>query len=697
MAVLEKIRVRFGILISVIIALALLSFIIDPTTLSNVSVAMSSKNNVGVINGKAVTYNDFQQQMEQYSILNEMMTGTSSNGEQQQETVRNAVWQSMIDEYLFLKNAAAAGIEVGNAEILDLTSGNMVSPIITQNPVFCDEAGNFSREQLVEFVQAIDYDSTGNMKLYWDYLQNTIYTQQFYNKYGTLFTQSSYNNPLTLTKMIEENNNTTDVEFVMIPAGYLPDSTIVVSEAEIKDYYKIHKNLYKQQASRDIEYVVFEVTPSVSDIEEATVQANQLHDEFIETDNVRSFLLRNSERQLSEYYYKAGELNSISTDINNFVFDEKGNEVSPLYTKNNVFYSVKVIDTQMIPDSVYVRHILLQGENEDLADSLLTEVKKRGSNFANMAAIYSADQNLNVPERGDIGWMTQTYMIPGMESVLTAKQGEPFILETQYGKHIVEVTKRTTPIEKKQVAIFEKSIIPSKTTYNDYYSQANALASQAAGKYENFKASVADLGLYAHPVNKMMESSSSLGAISGTKEVTRWVFGAKKGKVSNVITVNNNYFFVAAVKDIHKEGIATIQEVAQTIQTILYGEKAVHKKAVEVAEKIQGLGTMTAIADALGTTVSTTDNITFASMTSQGLDPKLIGAVSVSEPGVISGPFEGSIGVYVYRVTAHDTGAFFTEEDAALRNEQIAQYNAQVLLGVMMNDADVKDNRARFF
>ena len=35
MAVLEKIRVKFGLVISIIIALALLSFIIDPNTLGS--------------------------------------------------------------------------------------------------------------------------------------------------------------------------------------------------------------------------------------------------------------------------------------------------------------------------------------------------------------------------------------------------------------------------------------------------------------------------------------------------------------------------------------------------------------------------------------------------------------------------------------------------------------------------------------
>ena len=696
MALLEKIRVRLGVVISVVIALALLSFIIDPGTLQSVSASMSSKYDVGEINGKSVSYTDFQKEVEQFTAINEMLTGNSVHSEQQQEMIRNAVWQSMIDQYLFYGNAKAAGLNVGKAELLDLTTGDMVSPMISQ--IFRDETGNFSVENLRQFVLNAGNDPTGNMKSLWDYLQNSVYTQQLYTKYMSLFTQSNVTNPLMLTRSIEENNNTTDVEFVMVPFGYAQDSTITVSDSEIKKYYKEHKHLYEQPASRDIEYVVYEVEPSEADIEEATSQADELHNEFINTDNVKNFLLRNSDRQYSEYWYRSGELNTVSRDINDFVFGA-GNStgVSPLYRKDNTFYAAKVMDSKMVPDSVYVRHILLQGDDEALADSLMTVLKSGKNSFSNVAALYSADQNMNVPKRGDIGWMTQTFMIPGMESVLTAKKGTLYTIDTQYGKHIVEVTKTTDPIRKKQVAIFEKEIIPSKATYNEFYSKANVLATKAAGKYENFKAAVQEEGLYAHPVNRMLESSSRLGTIDNTKEVTRWAFEAKKGQASNIITVNNDYFFVVAVKDVHKEGYATLQEMAGTIRSILYNQKLAEKKTQEVAEKIKDLGSMQAIADALNTTVSTSDNVTFASLTSQGLDPKFIGAVSVAEPGVINGPLTGSIGVYVYKVTAHDTGSFFTEDDARTRNEQMSQYSTQMLMPVMMKDGDVKDNRARFY
>lgn len=697
MAVLEKIRVKLGVFITIIIALALLSFIIDPSTLQSVSSSMSSKYDVGEINGKSVSYNEFQKDVEYYTSISEMMSGSTVSTEQQQIAIRNEAWQALVSKFLFIKNAKAAGISVSEAEMLALTVGDMVSPMLAQNPAFADESGNFSKDRLVQFVQSVNTDASGNLKSFWDYLQNSIYTQQYYTKYGSLFTNSDFTNPLMMAREIEDNNNTTDVEFVMVPYGFQTDSSIVVSDSEIKSYYNSHKKFYKQQDSRDIEYVVFEVKPSDKDIAAANEQLTAVYEEFATTDNMKNFLMRNSDRALSNYYYKKGELNTISSDINDFVFNE-GKGTSKVFAKDNSFFAARVLETRMVPDSVYVRHILLQGEQESLADSLVNVLKKGKDTFANVAALYSADQNSYAEERGDIGWMTQTYMIPGFESVMTADLDKIFILDTQYGKHIVEVTKKTKAIEKKQVAILEKTALASKETFNSYYAKANTVATKAEGKYENFKKAVEEEGLYAHPVNKMLESTDRLGAIDDTKEVTRWAFEQKKaGKVSNIITVNNNYFFVVAVKGIHKEGYTPVNEVAPAIKSVLYAEKLGVKKAAEIAEKIKGLDNMEAIAAALNTTVSTKEGITFASMNSQGLDPKFIGAVSVAEPGKISKPLAGNIGVYVYNVKAHDTGAFFTEDDAKARDSQMSQYSLQTLLPVMMQDADVKDNRARFY
>lgn len=694
MAILQKTREKAGMAVSIIIALALLSFIIDPQTLETAFNAMSSRNDVGVINGKTISYLDFQQDVDKFTTINEMVTGSSAQSEQQQEQVRNAAWQSLLDRYLFVKNAKAAGIRVGEEEMKDLLAGDMISPVVSQNPAFMDENGNFSKDALQNLINNISQDQTGRLKEYWNYIQNTVYTQQFYAKYGSLFTNSNFQNPLMLRRAIAENNNTTNVDFVMVP-NYGMDTTVKVSGDEIRKYYESHKNMFKQNASRDMEYVVFEVKPSEADINATNEAMGKVYDEFSTTDNMKSFLARNSEKGLNEYWYKAGELSTVNSGISEFV-DANAQGTSPIVSDNNVFYAARIMATAQIPDSVYVRHILLQGATETKADSLLNVLVK-GENFSNVAASYSADTRSAADgEQGNVGWMTQTYMIPGFESVLTAQVGKPYIVKTQYGTHIVEVAKRTAPVAKKQVAILEKTALASGETFNSYYAQASKFSKIAAGKYNNYKAAVDSMGLYSHPM-KVTEATSSYGSISQAREVTRWVFDNKVGKVSEIITVNNNYLFVATVTGIHKEGIAKIDEVKEAIRQQLYAQKASEKAAADIAQKIQGISDLQAIADTLHSSVSTGVDVRFASLAGQGLDPKFIGAASVAPEGKICGPVAGTIGTYIFKVNSRDTGSFYTEDDARNAATQMNNYTTQMILPVMMMESDVRDHRARFY
>ncbi|MEE3476030.1 MAG: SurA N-terminal domain-containing protein [Candidatus Cryptobacteroides sp.] len=698
MAILQKTRDKAGLAVSIIIALALLSFIIDPGTLESAFNMMSSKNNVGEINGKAVSYTDFQQDVDRFTVVNEMVTGNSAQSDQQQQQIRNAAWQSLVDKYLFTKKAADAGIKVGEEELKELLAGDLVSPVISQNPVFQDENGNFSKTALQNIINAVQTDQTGRLKTYWDYIQNTVFTQQFYAKYGSLFSASNFQNPLMLKRAIADNNNTANVDFVLVPSVFTQDSTITVSDEEVQKYYNDHKSLYRQNASRDMEYVVFEVTPSAADIEATKEAMNSIYDEFSTTEAVKTFLARNSEKPLSEYWYRAGELNTINTDLNEFVFSNASG-TSPIVSDNeNVFYAGRIMATAQVPDSIYVRHILFAAtDSQEKIDSVMNVLQK-GESFANVATSVSADtQSAADGGQGNIGWLTQSYMIPGFEPALTAQVGKPFVLKTQYGTHIVEVTKRTAPVTKKQVAILQKSSLSSNETFNDYYSQASKFAKLAAGDYKNYKAAVDTLGVYSHPMTAVQESNDTYGSINQAREVTRWIFDNKVGKVSDIITVNNNYFFIATVTGIHKDGIATLDETKDVIRQQLFAQKAAEKAAADVAEQIKGMDDLQEIADKLNTSVSSDVDVRFASLNGQGLDPKFIGAVSVAPEGKICGPVAGMIGTYVFKVNGRDTGAFYTEDDAKANADQMASYMSQMILPVMMLDADVKDNRARFF
>ena len=696
MAVLEKLR-GWGIVLSILVALPLLLFIIDPSQIIQTVQSVSSKYDVGKINGKSVSYTDFQQQVDKYSRINEMLTGTSSTSEQQQKQVRDAVWQRLIDENLFIKNANAAGIYVGKEELKDLVSGENISPVVAS--LFVDANGNFSSESLTGFLQSVE-DGDENSKAIWNYLQEAVITNQYYNKYNTLFANSNIENAIQVNRTIADNNTTADVDFVMVPFTYATDTTVVVSDKEINDFYNSHKRFFEQKASRDIEYVVFEVVPSAADIEAANNDFVKLYDEFASTDNVRSFLQRNSDVQWSDRWYKEGDLRSVNADLDKFVF-ENAEGTSPVIAGNNVFYAGRIMDSASMPESVTIRHMMFKS-NEDgqhLADSLLNELKK-GANFTALAQQYSQDRGSEADgEFGKIGEISQatiSYLPTGFDAIFKAKVGQPFILQSNIATHIVEVTEASAPALFKQVALFQKEVISSKETFNKFYNDANRVATLAAGKLANYRAACDSIGVYSHSQN-ITESTDSYGSIGHAKEVTRWAFDNKPGKVSNIITVDNNYFFVVAVKDAHKEGIAPVSEVASQIKNQLYVDKYAEKRKAEVAEKIAGLTDLEAIAEKLGTAVNTQNDVAFASMNARSLDPKFVGAVAAAPEGQLCGPVAGSIGTYVFKVTGRETGSFYTESDAKNANAQIMNYNIQNIVNVMMQDAGVKDNRARFF
>ena len=693
MAALETIRTKFGIGASLIIAFGLLLFLVNPSDIIQTVQSTSSKNDVGKINGKAISYLQFDSETRQLDEVRKMITGTSSTSDEDQTNLRNMTWQSLVDRYLVVPTIESAGIRVGQQEQENMFVGDNPSPIASSFYGFYDEDGNYSVDRVRELVEGAETSETYRMIR--DYLFDAARTNRFNEKYISLFNAGTYVNALERKRAIEENNATANVSFVMSPNMYYPeDSTVVVSKADVEKFYNDHKESFRQVANRDIRYAVFELNASQQDIANSNAKFVGLYDDFASTDNMRNFLQKNSDRKWDDAWYKAGELRSVNSDIDTFV-SENNAGVSPVYQSGTTFYAARIMDSANIPDSVYVRHIMLVGNDaKHLADSLVNVVNK--NNFSTLANLYSADKgNAQDGEMGNIGWMSKNIMIKGFEPVLEAKVGVPFVLNTQYGSHVVEVTKATKPVAKKKVAIFEKETTISKETERAISEQARLLAVRSQGKLDNFKTICDTTGIYARSLN-ITEATENYGAISHAKEVTRWAFNNKPGKASDVIPVDNKYYFVVAVEKAHKEGIASLNEVYSDIRSQVYREKYAQKHAADVAAQVEGLSSLEAIAEKLNATVSNLSDVTFSTTSAPTTEPAFVGAVASAKEGAITGPVAGIMGSYVFQVNGRDMGSYFTEDDAKAAQTRFVNYYDQMLMAVMADKA-VKDNRARFY
>ena len=685
MAVLEKIRVKFGILITVLVALALLSFILDPQTLRSAAERFSSDNKVGSMNGKSISYKEFYEELNNYTEIAKLM-GQNPSSEEEHAQLRDAAWQSIFDNEVFIPKATAAGLAVGQEEMIDLTQGNNISPVLLQQGIFTDANGNFSREALVNFVQGIDADESGAYANYWNFLEETVYRNQLYNKYGSLIEKSDFQTELEKSRLIADNNVTADVDYVFAPISFTPDSTIKVTSDEIRRFYNDHKEQFKQPANRDIEYVMWEVVPSAQDFADTKAEFDELYEQFAAADNLKAFVTLNSDSKWNPYFFTEDQL-SVTPEFQETAFHKPVGTVSPIITEDNAYAAMRVAAVRNMADSAHVYYKVYPLTQEADADAFLAEQQRK----------------VDPSQFTDIGWLTQEIIygnnMSDFDPVFDAAQKVIKVKSVNNQSiFVLYIPEKTKPQKKVQVATLLKKVLPSDDTYRDFQMKAVEFADACNGKLENFERISREQGLPVVPVNNMLQSNRRIGPAENAREVVYWVFDkkTKAGDVSDLKIVDNKYYFVTAVTKVRKEGYADVRDVASDISTVLTGEKSVDKKYDEVKEAIAGLTSLDAVADALGTTVSHYPGLSFGSTQYNQNDPAFVGAVSTAPEGTIQ-TVKGNVGVYVFEVSNRSTGNFFSESDAATQQARKASYHTSILQDVIANEAEIKDNRARFF
>ena len=689
MAVLEKIRVKMGAFITILIGIALVGFIINWDDLARV---ISSDNNMGKIDGTTISYEDYNSKLE-------TLKGFYGRADEQaQENMNNAAWQEFINEIVLIPEIQAAGVRVGDEEMVAMINGQNISPVLANQQYFLNENGEFDPARVAQFIQAIPQDQTGGLRRYWNYVEDQAKTERFFTKYASLLEKSSVANSLDIKRALADNNTTFDVDFVVKPFGFQQDSTIKVTDAEVSAYYNKHKENFKNvENSSDVEYVQFEVVPSGDDIDKTEKEIEALEPEFQTTANIKAFVTRNSDQPYSEYYLTEKELASLSDELEEFAKSATTGSFLPHFRKDNSFIAARVADVREMPDSVFVQHILLQGDNAAKADSLVNEINK-GKSIAELATEFSADKNPNVEEPGDLGWMTQRYLLPGFESIFKAKKGEILKLTTSYGLHIVKIKDAKNFAKRYNVAMLVKESVPSDQTRNEYRQQAMDLASASAGSIEKFRQAANEKGYAVIPAKGINTRAKQINNIADAREVVRWVNEHKPGVVNTeeFDIGNGSCFLVLGVTAKHEKGFASEKELAAQIRQILAFEKQGQKVAEEAKKSVEGASTIEQVAEKLGSTVSNRSGISFASV-SQQLDPKFVGAISAAKENSLVGPVVGNFGVYYFVVKNKEVGEFYTESDVKQRKAQEFAYISRIIPNIMSSKVDISDNRGKFF
>ncbi|MGI4021725.1 MAG: peptidylprolyl isomerase [Janthinobacterium lividum] len=697
-------RNRLGLIMVVVIGLALFAFIIGEVVHYGSSFMNGDRTTIGEVAGDKISYDDFNSKLEQNMQNFKQQSNQASLNPQMVNYVQQNTWNQAISQIILQKQISKLGIAVGDDESKALIQGSNPSPQIIQ--AFTNrETGQFDRQQLNAFLGNISSTKADPAThTQWGSFVNQIIEGKKSEKYLSMIRNGLFVTSLEAKEDYEARNKIANFKYVALDYASVPDNQIKLTDDDYNTYYNAHKNEFKNSEElRSIDYVVFNAAPSKSDTVAVKEQINKLLEDFKTSKNDSLFVAINANTSAPLIYQKKGQLEPA---LDSVMFNAAPGFVYGPYFSNGSYKIAKLIGSEVGPDSVQARHILINpttagGVDKALAKAdSLRKLIQGGKSFADLAKTNSVDGS--AAKGGELGTFARGAMVPVFEdAAFNGKKGDLKIVTSQFGVHLIEIEDQKGSSKVVKVAIVDKALAPSSKTQSAAYAQAQAFLSKTTDG--SFDQAIKAEKLKKLTAEDLTASASSAQGLENARDIVKWAYGAKTGDVSNQVFELNttNQYVVAQLQAIKPKGILTVDLVKKQIEPAVRNQVKAKKLEEKLNNALKGASDLDKVAAAVGGKVVPVQNIVFANPIIPGIsqENKVVGAIFGSALHKVSKPVDGQNGVYVYAVDSFNN-------PPALNNtlkdrQQIAQAMLQRIdsdvFNVLKEKADVKDYRAKFF
>ena len=706
MSTLQFLRERAGILVAGVIGLSLFIFVIGDFFGSGSSAQRAQTRKyyeIGKIGDQSVSYQDFEQEVQNLIEIYKL-SGNTNLDESTTESIREQTWQEIIRKNILDNQYKKLGIGVSAEEVDELVLGNNPHQIVLQ--LFTDQqTGTFNKSGLVNFLKQTEIDET--TKRYWLFFENEIVDDRMSTKYNSLVSKGL----CVTSRQVEFDKNisaaTVDFSFIMKNYSSVPDSSIKIKASDLESYYSKHKDNFRKNAMRDIEYITFDVVPSDDDIRLAEEWINKTKTEFSEAPDPVQYINLTADTRHAGFFTP---LSDVPAQLTEFVKKEDLKEVFGPYNEEGTLKVARLLAVEDRPDSVHVRHILLSaGQNRSLemaknqADSLIKLIKS-GISFSTLAITNSDDQG-SAQLGGDLGWFPEGRMVvPFNNACFSAKKGDIVTAETTFGIHIIEVIAQSKSSRKYDIGIVDRKIIPGSMTNQRVYSEASQFAG-TNNTYEKFNQAITEKGLTKRVANDIAPQQKTLPGLDNPRNLIISLFQTETGKIvldnnqQAVFEVGDKYV-VAFCTRVQEEGIAPLKDVENDVRFLVYKDKKAEIISGEFEKIIQPGKSLDDIAGSMGLTVQEATQINFRSYSvpGAGAEPALISTASAAKQGEVAGPVKGDNGVYMLTV---NNSSNTSEEDLKLLKERLTSTyqmrGSYEAFEALRKEANIVDKRYKFY
>ncbi|MBE6338514.1 MAG: hypothetical protein E7068_06915 [Lentimicrobiaceae bacterium] len=703
MAAIGNIRKHYGLLV-VIVGIALLAFVLGDLFKSTNS---RQTTNVATVDGKKITYQDYSNLVNMNLENVKAQNGGSLSTEDNYSVHANTLEQ-MIREIIMENEYEDLGLVVSGDELYDQFLGENPNQYVVQS--FTNPDGSFNRELVATYIR--DFQTLNpELKSNWLNFERAIKEDRLNTKYETLLKKGFYLPNKLAERIYADKNDKTSAEVYAVRYNTVADSTVVVNDADNKAFYNNNKNKYQTEATRSIDYVVFDITPSKADVDYSKKYVSDLKKDFTEIDNAANFVNANSDLAYDSTWKSRKD---VPAELEQVIFDQN-NGVGFVYGpyENEGYYNIaKIVAMENRSDSLMASHILVSYANalrsdatrtkeeaKALADSILNVVKKDNSKLEALAKDFSDDPSAQT-NNGDLGWFTDGMMVHNFnEFVQDNKVGTIGMVETPFGYHIIKVTDRKEAAPKARLAVLAHEITPSSATYQNVFAEANKFVTENTTA-EDFNKAIEEQGLNKRTYPSLRKNTNFITGISNPRQIVRWAFdeNTKVGDMSTIFDLDNMYVVAVLTKSV-EEGFTPYEEIADRYQFVIKKEK----KGAMLAEQAKTYGTdYQKMIDNMKGEKTTVDNVTFEGrgFGNFGVEDKVIGTVIGMKEGEVSEPIVGGNGLFVVKVTKETPAAATTDYSSIVR-EYRTRFNNQILnnsaYSALKDNVKIEDNSILFY
>lgn len=712
MATLQKIRSK-GPLLVIVIGLALFAFIAGDAW--KVLQPHQGKQDVGEVNGEVLSAQDYQKMVDELSEVIKLTNGLNSLTEDQLNNVKDQVWQSYVNNKLIAEQAEKLGLKVTDAEIQSIIDQG-THPLLMQTPFRNPQTGMFDKDMLKKFL--VDYANLNasqmpaqyveyyqKMGAFWQFVEKTLAQSTLAEKYQNLVTKSLISNPVAAEDAFNSRTEQSDLLLAGIPYSSINDSTVQVSDSEIKDRYNEKKEQFKQLVeTRDIRYIDVKVVPSDADRKAVEKEVTEYSNQLASTTADFGTFVRSTGSSVN-YSDVPVSKSVFPADVASRLDSTNVNEVyGPYYNQtDDSFNAFKLLAKVSSPDSIQFRQIQVYADTEEktktLADSIYNALKG-GADFAAVAKIYG--------QTGEATWVNaQSWEGSELDAdnskfintLLNQPVNELANLNMGQANLILQVMNKKSMQTKYKVAVVKREVEFSKETYNAAYNKFSQFVAQNT-TIDSMVKNAEESGYTLMPRTDLSSAEHYVGGVRSTREALKWIFAAKPGEVSPLYECGeNDHLMVVALDKIHEAGYRDINSVAEMLRAEIRRDKKA-EKIMEEMKKYNSIAQVKGMKDAVSDSVK---HVTFSApayiSVTRSSEP-VIGAVAAkTAANKVSAPIKGNGGVYMIQVYAKEKGSekFDAKQEETTLTNMAVRIAGNQLINDLYRKAKVVDQRYLFF